>query len=85
MLNGENNPLSKDWSVWVKDAENYNFIYTDTDTGETDSNGKVKLKSDTLRKPLSGTTFTFTVDYVEKDGWTYDPSANVETSDSITY
>lgn len=29
-------------------------------------------------------TFTFTVDDVVKDDWIYDPTANVETSDSIT-
>lgn len=57
----------------------------DTDTGVTDSNGQVKLKSDRLRKPPSGTTFTFTVDDVAKTNWTYDAAANVETSGSITY
>ena len=55
----------------------------DTDTGVTDSSGQVKLKSNRVRKPPSGTTFTFTVDNVEKDGWTYVPSA--VTSGSITY
>ncbi len=57
---------------------------TDTDSGITDINGQVSLKSDKVRNPAGGTTFTFTVDDVTKDGWTYDSSANVETSDSIT-
>jgi len=57
---------------------------TDTDSGVTDTNGQVSLKSDKVRNPAGGTTFTFTVDDVTKDGWTYDESANEETSDSIS-
>ena len=57
---------------------------TDSDTGTTDANGQVSLQSDQVKTPPSGTTFTFVVDSVAKDGWTYDSSANVETSDSIT-
>lgn len=56
---------------------------TDTDSGVTDSEGKVTLVSDEVKNPPSGTTFTFTVDDVVKSGWTYDPSGNKETSDSI--
>ena len=57
---------------------------SDSDSGVTDVDGKVSLQSDKVKKPPSGTTFTFTVADVTKDGWTYDPSANVvETSDSI--
>ena len=56
----------------------------DTDSGMTDASGEVSLNSDKLKNPAPGTTFTFTVDDVVKAGWTYDPSANVETSDSIT-
>jgi hypothetical protein len=58
---------------------------SDADSGVTDSSGKVTLKSDRLRDPASGATFTFTVDNVVKAGWSYNPGANVETSDSITY
>ena len=43
--------------------------------------GKVSLKSD-QRKNANG-TFTFTVDDVTLDAWTYYPSANIEDSDSI--
>jgi len=55
---------------------------SDTDSGVTDANGQVALDSDEVKNAKSGTTFTFTVDNVELTGWTYDPSANNETSDS---
>jgi hypothetical protein len=58
---------------------------SDTDSGATDSSGQMTFKSDRLRDPPSGITFTFTVTAVVKDGWTYDSSANVETSDSIIF
>jgi len=57
---------------------------TDTDSGITDGIGQVSLESDKVKNPSSGTTFTFTVDDVTKEGWTYDSTKNVETSDSIT-
>lgn len=57
---------------------------SDSDAGLTNSGGQVTLESNKLKKPPSGTTFTFTVDNVVLSGWTYNPSANVETSDSIT-
>jgi subtilisin len=55
----------------------------DTDSGITDINGQVSLESSKVKNPISGTTFTFIVDNVSKDGWTYDLLENVETSDSI--
>jgi len=57
---------------------------TDSDSGITDASGQVSLQSDKVRRAAPGTTFKFVVDRVELSGWTYDPSANVETSDSIT-
>jgi len=57
-------------------------LTSDIDEGVTDASGKVSLNSDKLRNPAG--TFTFTVDNVEKAGWTYNPNANVETSDSIS-
>ncbi|MDH5442871.1 MAG: polysaccharide deacetylase family protein [Hadesarchaea archaeon] len=60
---------------------------SDSDSGVSDNNGIVErwsLQSDSLKKPPSGTTFTFVVDNIVKEGWTYDPEANVETSDSIS-
>jgi hypothetical protein len=56
---------------------------SDSDSGITNASGKVSLKSDSIKKPSSGTTFTFTVEDVVKDGWTYDSSG--QTSNSITY
>jgi hypothetical protein len=55
---------------------------SDSDSGITDASGQVSLDSDKRRNPAPGTTFTFTVDDVVNAGWMYDPSANVETSDS---
>ncbi|MHC4586729.1 MAG: PKD domain-containing protein [Planctomycetota bacterium] len=57
-------------------------LTTDSDSGVTKVNGSVSLKSDRVRNV--GGTFTFTVDNISKDRWTYDSSANVEMSDSIT-
>ena len=56
----------------------------DSDSGITDPSGKVTLASDSKWQAPMGTTFTFTVDNATKNGWTYNPAANVETSDSIT-
>ena len=56
---------------------------TDEDTGTTDENGITILRSDRTRD-TSG-TFTFVVDDVSKDGWTYNPEGNVESSDSIGF
>ncbi|RLC35972.1 MAG: hypothetical protein DRH33_07740 [Candidatus Nealsonbacteria bacterium] len=57
---------------------------TDTDSGVTDTNGQVSLESDKVKNPASGTIFTFTIDNVIKEGWIYDSTENVQTSDSIT-
>ncbi|MEA2053325.1 MAG: S8 family serine peptidase [Euryarchaeota archaeon] len=57
---------------------------SDSDSGVTDANGQISLKSDSVKTPPSGTTFTFTVDDVAKTDRTYDSSANIETDDSIT-
>jgi hypothetical protein len=54
---------------------------TDSDTGVTDGNGEVTLKSDRVKNPTG--PFTFTVTGVAKDGWTYDPDANVVDSGTI--
>jgi len=56
----------------------------DADSGITNASGQVTLESDEVKNAPDGTTFTFTVDDVVLAGWTYDPGANVETSDSIT-
>ena len=56
---------------------------SDTGSGLTDASGVVVLNSDKVKNAPSGTNFTFTVDNVVLTDWTYDPVANLETSDSI--
>lgn len=57
---------------------------SDSDAGTTDADGTVSLQSNSLKKPSPGTTFTFVVDNVTKNGWTYEKPG---TGDSgwITY
>jgi serine protease len=57
-------------------------LTNDLDFGTTGGNGQIALNSN-LVKSAAG-TFTFTVDNVMLDGWTYNSSANIETSNSIT-
>jgi subtilisin family serine protease len=57
---------------------------TDSDSGVTDASGQVSLESDSVKNPPSETTFTFTVDDVTKNGWTYKLDANEATSASTT-
>ncbi|MDH5443845.1 MAG: hypothetical protein OEX16_06070, partial [Hadesarchaea archaeon] len=49
----------------------------------TDGDGKAPFWSGKVRNPPSGSLFIFFVDNVAKDGWTYDPASNGETSDNI--
>jgi len=56
---------------------------SDSDSGLTGSDGKVALESNRIKRAASGTTFTFTVDDVTKEGYDpYDPDA--KPSGSIT-
>jgi endogenous inhibitor of DNA gyrase (YacG/DUF329 family) len=55
----------------------------DQDSGVTDSDGQTPPLQSNYRWSSSGTTFTFVVDDVTKEGWTYDPDANKETEDSV--
>jgi len=57
---------------------------SDDDTGTTDAEGRVTLRSDKVKRPESGTNFTFTVDNVFLDEWAYNQTANEETSNDIT-
>lgn len=59
----------------------WNGAYNRNVSGYTNSQGKVSFSTSWI---MGGGTFTFTVNDVTKAGWTYDPSANVETSDSTT-
>ena len=56
---------------------------SDSDSRTTGSSGRVTLRSNVLRKPPSGTTFTFVVDGLSKDDFTYNAGDNVETEDSV--
>jgi archaeal type IV pilus assembly protein PilA len=53
-----------------------------TDSGTTDANGRATVASN--HQTDGSRTYTVTVTGVAKSGWTYDSSANVETSDSAT-
>jgi len=68
----ENANVSGDWSVTT----------TDSDSGGTDANGQVSFDSDNVKNAAG--TFTFTVTDVTLVGWTYNESANAESSDSIS-
>ena len=59
---------------------------SDHDSGVTTSNGQTPLlRSNVIwTSSPSGTTFTFVVDNVAKEGCEYNPSANEETEGSIT-
>ncbi|MFW9994176.1 MAG: Ig-like domain-containing protein [Candidatus Odinarchaeota archaeon] len=52
-------------------------------TGQTDNNGEVTFSYFyRYRRALRSGTYTFTVTDVSLSGWTYNPAANIETSDS---
>jgi hypothetical protein len=79
-------------TVWIKSADEANIsgavvsgdwsgAVSGTSMGNTGSDGKVMLESPGKK---NGGTFTFTVTNVTKLGYSYNPSLNVETSDSIT-
>lgn len=55
---------------------------TDRDSGTTDASGYVTFNSASVKNPAPGTSFAFVVDDVVLNGWTYDFSANLETSAS---
>ena len=78
IVDASNNPVG---SATVEGS--WSNATSDTDSGATDASGQVSVNSDEVKNAPPGTTFTFTVDNVIKDGWTYDPYVG-ETSDSIT-
>jgi PKD repeat protein len=57
-------------------------LTTDTDSGTTEGDGTLALNSNRVKNAAG--TFTFAVDNVVLYGWTYDKSANTETSKGIT-
>lgn len=62
--------------------------WSDATTGvastNTDSSGIARFTSQVLRRPPAGTTFTFTVTNLEKNGLTYDAAADLEKDASAT-
>jgi hypothetical protein len=54
---------------------------SDSDAGITAVDGMTVLDSDKLRRPPSGTQFTFVVDEVAKDGWLYHEASSVTSGD----
>jgi Calcineurin-like phosphoesterase/Purple acid Phosphatase, N-terminal domain len=78
--------------VWIKDNSGNNIegatVYgtwsgavSSSAQGVTGADGKITFNS---AKKKNGGTFTFTVTDVVKSGFTYNPTLNVETSDSVT-
>jgi hypothetical protein len=49
---------------------------TNINSGVTNASGQVTLLSNIVRRPTSGTTFTFVIESVTRDGYAYDSSAN---------
>jgi subtilisin len=54
---------------------NWQVATTDSDTGITDNNGAVSLTSDSIKNPKTALTFTFIIDNVALNGWTYQPNS----------
>ncbi len=54
-----------------------------SDTAVTGGDGKVTLISNRVKDPSSETPFVLTIDSVSLAGWSYNPTDNVETSDTI--
>ncbi len=57
---------------------------TDSDTAVTDTNGVATVQSNNVKRAKSGATYVLTVNGVSLAGWTYDATANTETTDSIS-
>ncbi|MBI4202755.1 MAG: PKD domain-containing protein, partial [Chloroflexi bacterium] len=55
-----------------------------TSSATTNASGVAVLKSPVLRRPPSGTVFTFTVTNLQKSGFSYDAGADVKKSASAT-
>lgn len=77
IANSLNNPIAN-----AAVYGHWSGLASESESGITDSSGKIVFESNWLHKPTG--TFTFTVDNVTKTLWVYNASANSETSDSIT-
>jgi hypothetical protein len=76
VVDADDNPVEGAWvyGQWSRQT-------ADRDSGLTDVDGQVALKSDEAKNP--GDWFSFCVTDAQKGGWMYDPGANAETCDSI--
>ena len=80
IVDSSGNPVS---GATVSSSWTHDGGYSGTDSDTTDSSGLASVHSNDENR--YGThTFAVTITDVVKTGWTYDSSANVETSDSIT-
>ena len=77
ILDSSGNPV-----VGATVSGHWSGITSDSDSGVTDANGQYTARSDISKVKLPG-TFTWTIDNVEKSGWSYNSTANDETSDWI--
>jgi thermitase len=57
---------------------------TDSDSATTNTSGRATVYSNSVYRPASGKTYVFTVDRITRSGWTYNPAANIITSNSIS-
>ncbi len=79
-IEDENNAVVPDVTV----SGVWSGLTGDSDEFQTGGDGNGTCESDKVSKKASG-TFTFTVTDVARAGWTYDPTANVEDSDSAPW
>lgn len=77
IVNQTGNPVNG-----VSVSGKWSMLTGDSDTGMTDSAGKVVLYSNWVSRAKG--TFKFTVITMSKSGWAYDPSANAMSNNSIT-
>jgi hypothetical protein len=78
VVNSAGNPVSG-----ARVSGHWSGATSNSSSGSTNSSGQVTLTSNRVRRPPSGTTFTFSVDNIQLSGWTYDSASNVITSHSI--
>jgi hypothetical protein len=75
--------IKDDWGVDIAGAlvmGDWSGAVSETAMGTTGGDGKIFFES----PRNGGGTYTFTVTGVSKSGYVYNPTLNVETSDSIT-
>jgi serine protease len=78
IVDSSNNPVSG-----AQITGTWSNLTSDSDTAPTETDGEVTVCSDRIKNLASG-TFTFTVDDVMHSDFTYNATANVETSNSTS-